>query len=164
MGGKLSQEELSKTVDFCLHAFEHQDPAKREALLQKLETSTIQTGVEASATPADAAKEASIQEKAEVDPEGLSPDELRILKTIRARQMLRTEDAMNIDNFATDAIDGYAPMIKRGALTLMHVGPRAAPKWRSKMDMAHGNDKHTSYVQKEGDVTVTEQSVPITAH
>ncbi|KAL8703500.1 MAG: hypothetical protein Q9201_003310 [Fulgogasparrea decipioides] len=164
VGGKLNQEELSNTVDFCLNAFENHDAAKHEALLKKLETSTVQTGVEAAATPADAAKETRIQEKAEVDPEGLSPDELRILKTIRARQMLRTEDAMNIDNFATDAIDGFAPIVKRGALTLAYVGSRAAPKWRSEMDISHGNDKHTSYVQKDGDVTVTEQAVPITAH
>ncbi|KAL8734599.1 MAG: hypothetical protein Q9181_003151 [Wetmoreana brouardii] len=162
VGGKLNQEELSNTVDFCLNAFEHHDAGKHEALLKKLESSTVQTGVEAAVTPDDAAKETRIQEKAEVDPEGLSPDELRILKTIRARQMLRTEDAMNIDNFATDAIDGFAPIIKRGALTLMHVGSRAAPKWRSEMDIAHGNDKHTSYVQKDGDVTVTEQSVLVT--
>ena len=67
----------------------------------------------------DKANEKRIQEKERVDPEGLSDDELRILKTIRARQMLRSEDTMSIDNFSSDNINGWAPYLKRGSLTLV---------------------------------------------
>ncbi|KAI4241067.1 MAG: hypothetical protein LQ352_007508 [Teloschistes flavicans] len=162
-GEKLSQNELSDTVDFCLNAFQQHDEEKTEALLQKMETQTMKTAVEASATPADKTNEERIKEKAEVDPEGLSPDELAILKTIRARQMLRTEDSMNIDNFATDAIDGLAPRMKQGELTLVHVGERSAPKWRSEMDITHGNPKHTNALSKEAQVQITETAVPISA-
>lgn len=51
----------------------------------------------------------------------LSGDELRILHSIRARQMLRTEDTLNLDNFGKDAIDGMVPRLKQGSLTLVKV-------------------------------------------
>jgi hypothetical protein len=51
--------------------------------------------------------------------EQLSEDELKVLKSIRARQMLRTEDTINIDNFSADAIDGMVPVLKRGELGLV---------------------------------------------
>ncbi|KAI4168591.1 MAG: hypothetical protein LQ343_006255 [Gyalolechia ehrenbergii] len=163
VGAKLSQQELTNTVDFCLSAFENHGTDKHEAVLQKIESGAVDAGVEASPTPTpeEAAKEARVQKKAEVDPEGLSPDELRIIKTIRARQMLRTEDTMNIENFATDAINGFAPVMERGKLSLSQVGARPAPKWRSEMDIAHGNDKHTSYIDEK---SVTERPAPIAAH
>ena len=165
---------MSNTVDFCLNAFQQHDAEKQEAVLKKLEASQLKTGGEAKGVEAigvemngnetngvkadgsaeDAAIEARIEKKADVDPEGLSPDELSILKTIRARQMLRSEDAMNIDNFAADAIDGYAPLLKQGALTLVKVGARAAPKLRHEMDI----DKTVTYLDKAG------APEPITAH
>ena len=39
----------------------------------------------------------------------MSPDELRILNTVRARQLIRSEDTLNIENFGTDTINGMAP-------------------------------------------------------
>ncbi|KAK6078053.1 hypothetical protein SCUP234_06427 [Seiridium cupressi] len=48
----------------------------------------------------------------------LSPEQIRIMHTIRARQMLQTEDLLNIDNFGTDIIDGLSPNLVRGALGL----------------------------------------------
>ena len=50
--------------------------------------------------------------------EGLSEDELRILNAVRARQMLRGDDIMNIDSFGADSIDGLAPVMMRGILGL----------------------------------------------
>ena len=147
VGGKLSQNELSDTVDFCLNAFEQHDAEKHEAVLKKLEASQLQNGV----SDANIANEARIEKKADVDPEGLSPDELSILKTIRARQMLRNEDGMNIDNFASDAIDGYASVVKRRALTLVKVGARAAPKLGNKLGI-------------ESNMEFEKKSMPITAH
>lgn len=52
------------------------------------------------------------------DLEKLTEDELTILKTIRARQMMRSEDAMNIDTFSNDAIDGLLPRLETGKLGL----------------------------------------------
>lgn len=121
VGGKLTQDELSKTIDFCLGAFQHTAPEERDAVMKKIE-----------AQQNEAKKESDLEAKAKVDPEGLSPQEMQVLKTIRARQMLRTEDVINIDSFGTDTIDGFAPRIKRGELGLKKPetwsGGPAAPK------------------------------------
>lgn len=50
--------------------------------------------------------------------EKLNEEEKRVLKHIRARQMMKTEDTMSIDNFSTDTILGLAPVLKRGSLGL----------------------------------------------
>lgn len=55
----------------------------------------------------------------------MSPEQVRIMHTIRARQMLRSEDTLNIDNFGTDVIDGLSPRLVTGELGL--VQPSAAP-------------------------------------
>lgn len=52
------------------------------------------------------------------DLEKLTDDELAILRTIRARQMMRSEDAMNIDTFKADAIEGFLPRLETGKLGL----------------------------------------------
>ena len=49
-----------------------------------------------------------------------------MLRTIRARQILRTEDMMNIESFSQDAIDGFAPRLIRGQLGLAKVLSRTA--------------------------------------
>ena len=127
-GQKLSQEEVSKTVDFCLNAFEHHAPEKQAAVMKKMETAMLAENV---AAPNDLPKtktDAEIEKKAVVDPEGLSEDEIRILNTIRARQMLRREDTLSIDNFSNDAIHGYVPIVKRGTLGLLKAGVKSAEK------------------------------------
>lgn len=48
----------------------------------------------------------------------LTEDETRILNTIRARQMLRSEDIMNIENLAADIIDGRRINLEHGSLGL----------------------------------------------
>lgn len=44
---------------------------------------------------------------------------------IRARQLMRTEDTMHMEHFSTDVIDGLAPVVERGALTLREATPLA---------------------------------------
>lgn len=51
---------------------------------------------------------------------------MRILNTIRARQMLRREDTLNIENFSNDALHGYLPVLKRGTLGLLKAGAKPA--------------------------------------
>lgn len=48
----------------------------------------------------------------------LSPEELDIMNTIRGRRMIRAEDSLNIDNYRLDSINGMAPNLERGNLTL----------------------------------------------
>ena len=128
MNGKLSQEELSKTVDFCLNAFEHHAPEKHQAVLKKMETAVFNDGAQNPASlSVSSEKEAKIQEKGIVDPEGLSPDELKILNTIRARQMLRVQDTMSIKSFTSDAINGLTPLVERGNLGLRKAGAAPMP-------------------------------------
>lgn len=138
VGGKLTQNELSKTIDFCLNAFQHTAPEERDAVIKKIE-----------AQESEAKKESDLEAKAQVDPDGLSPEEMKVLKTIRARQMLRTEDVINIDSFGTDTIDGFAPRIKRGEL-----GLKKPEKWSDgpaapKMDLfAKAKEDHEQPAQQ----------------
>ena len=48
----------------------------------------------------------------------LTEDETRILNTIRARQMMRSEDLINIENVTADIIDGRRINLERGSLGL----------------------------------------------
>lgn len=121
IGGKLTQNELSDTVDFCLNAFQNTDVAKHQEVAKKMEEQKFIAGA-AVASHDDTQDEKRIQDKAIVDPEGLSEEELKILKTIRARQMLRWEDTISIDNFSSDNINGYTPFLKTGKLTLLNTG------------------------------------------
>ncbi|KAL9118590.1 MAG: hypothetical protein Q9187_004861 [Circinaria calcarea] len=107
---KLTQEEISKTVDFCFRAFQPTVPEAREAVLKKLEGITVN---DSSST------DPKTKENIEALQTTLTPDELRILNTIRVRQMMRSEDMMNIDSFGTDAVDGMAANLKRGDLGLV---------------------------------------------
>ena len=107
VSGKLTHEEVVKTVEFCLHAFEATSPEERQKVLEKVATING-----ASSTIPD--------DKANL--EKLTEDELKILNHIRAKQMLRFEDGLNLNHFGSDAIDGLIPNLKRGSLTLVTQG------------------------------------------
>ena len=117
-----------------MNAFRPADNKKVAEVQKKLQTaetakqiekavSTIPT-YESLPTPVTAETEANVQEKANSDPSGLTPEELGILKTIRAREMLNLEEQLNIDSFGSDAINGYAGFLKRGSLSLYKVDQR----------------------------------------
>lgn len=53
--------------------------------------------------------------------EKLTEDEIRVLHSIRARRMLRTEDTLNLNNFRKDVIGGFMPNVERGSLGLVKV-------------------------------------------
>ncbi|KAH6708724.1 hypothetical protein BKA61DRAFT_696441 [Leptodontidium sp. MPI-SDFR-AT-0119] len=101
--GKLTQEEVSKTVEFCLKAFAPVDAAKRDAVMKRVEDLKI------SGTAKDP-KELEAY---------LSPEEMHILNTVRAREMVRSEDTVNIDTFTSDIIDGRAVSMVHGSLGLI---------------------------------------------
>ncbi|KAH8588733.1 hypothetical protein B0O99DRAFT_524430 [Bisporella sp. PMI_857] len=104
VSGRLTQTDVTKTVDFCLNAFQEVTPEEREKVLAKIQQLNGNANVPVEATE---------------DIEKFTEDELRILKHIRAKQMLRLEDQFNIDHFSEDAIDGYVPNLRRGTLGLV---------------------------------------------
>ncbi|TAQ85368.1 hypothetical protein B7494_g6309 [Chlorociboria aeruginascens] len=114
---KLSQAELSKTLDFCTNAFEPTLPEERAAVMEKLGTSGT-TKVET---------DEKVKEKSEAFQANLTAEEERVMKHIRARQMMRTEDTLNIASFSTDIIDGYASRLERGNLGLVKIVPAEEP-------------------------------------
>ncbi|KAJ5715234.1 uncharacterized protein N7483_012415 [Penicillium malachiteum] len=101
VSGRLTQDLVSKSVDFCFNAFVEVSPEARQAVLDKLERVKSDHNIET--------KE---------DLEKLTEGELSTLRTIRARQMMRSEDAMNINTFATDIIEGFVPRLVTGHLGL----------------------------------------------
>ncbi|KAK3201631.1 hypothetical protein GRF29_164g15576 [Pseudopithomyces chartarum] len=101
VGGKLTQSEVTNTVNFCLNAFDQTAPEDADRVMKKLE---------------------SLEGDAKVNLEKFDAEELKILNHIRARQMLRIEDQFHVDNFAKDAIAGYVPNLKRGSLGLRPQG------------------------------------------
>ena len=110
VNGKLTQAEISQTLDFCLNAFQESAPETRASVLQKVEG--------AGAAP-DATTTTTDKVKLEAN---LTKEEEGVLKSIRARQMLRTEDILHIENFSADTIDGFAPHLERGRLGLVRPG------------------------------------------
>ncbi|KAI9659491.1 MAG: hypothetical protein M1821_001749 [Bathelium mastoideum] len=103
VGGGLTQNEVVKTVDFCLNAFKETSPEERQKVFEKMQA------LNSNKQDMAPAKE---------DLEKLTEDELKIVNHIRARQMLRMEDTFNLNHFGQDAIDGFAPNLKRGKLGL----------------------------------------------
>lgn len=110
LNGKLTQAEICKTVDFCVNAFRPVDEAAKNAVLKKLENMTLEQNSKAGSNP---------KQTVEMLEATLTEDEMRILNTIRGRQMLRSEDTINIDNLAADVIDGKRINLERGNLGLV---------------------------------------------
>ncbi|KAK2036853.1 hypothetical protein LZ31DRAFT_547260 [Colletotrichum somersetense] len=81
------------------------DAAKREAVLKRVEDLKI-------SGRARSHKELEAY---------LSPNEMRILNTVRARYMICSEDTVNIDTFNSDVIDGRVLSIVQGSLGLVSV-------------------------------------------
>ncbi|KAL4759694.1 NAD(P)/FAD-dependent oxidoreductase [Aspergillus foveolatus] len=106
--GKLSQAEISKTVEFCFRAFAHVSFEQKEALVQKLKSL---------GHDGDAYDENNRKALEEIEKQ-LTPEEQTILKTLKGRRMVRPEDSLNIDNFTLDSIDGLAPRLEKGKLGL----------------------------------------------
>ncbi|KAI1779470.1 hypothetical protein F4818DRAFT_141579 [Hypoxylon cercidicola] len=106
--GKLTQVEISKTVEFCFKAFAHVSFEEKEALVNKLK----ELGLDGDAYDENNRKALDELEKK------LTPEEQSILKTLKGRRMVRPEDSLNIDNFTLDSIDGLAPRLERGQLGL----------------------------------------------
>lgn len=106
--GKLTQAEISKTVEFCFRAFAHVSFEEKEALVKRLK---------ALGHDGDVHDEANSKALDEIEKQ-LTPEEQEILKTLKGRRMVRPEDSLNIDNFLLDSIDDLGPRLERGNLGL----------------------------------------------
>ncbi|KAI4102884.1 MAG: hypothetical protein L6R37_004146 [Teloschistes peruensis] len=151
--GKLTQAEISKTVEFCFRAFAHVSFEEKEALVKKLKSL---------GHDGDAYDEANSKALDEIEKQ-LTPEEQVILKTLKGRRMVRPEDSLNIDNFLLDSIDGLGPRMERGNLGLQ-AAKKAEIKFTShdplsylngearKVGKTHPNgDAHTNGVHTNGD-------------
>lgn len=127
---------MSHTVDFCLNAFVPVDAAKRYAVLRRVE---------------DLKTSGSAQDPKELEVY-TSPDEMHILNTVRAREMVRSEDTVNIDTFISDTIDDRAVNMVHGSLGLIS-GEEAAKKATKKSNDAlsklMGEDKKFAHSEQQ---------------
>lgn len=107
------------------------DPAKCDAVLKRVEdlkvSGTAQTNQELESN--------------------LTPEELHILNTVRAREMVRSEDTVNIDTFTSDTIDGRAVNMVHGSLGLISAEEAAKKGTKKAGDllgkMIEGNIAHS---------------------
>lgn len=89
----------------------------------------------------------------------LTEDETRILNTIRARQMLQSEDTMNIDNLSADIIEGRRINLEHGSLGLAEA--TSADKKSERTDMLAliiGDDKMSPADRKPDAIKPAEQT------
>ncbi|KAL8671298.1 MAG: hypothetical protein Q9168_004200 [Polycauliona sp. 1 TL-2023] len=152
--GKLTQSEISKTVEFCFRAFAHVSFEEKEALVKKLK---------AMGHDADATDEASNVALEEIEKQ-LTPEEQQILVTLKGRRMVRPEDSLNIENFLLDSIDGLAPRMERGNLGLQ-AAKKAEVKFTKHDPLSYLNGEwKTGKTQPNGDVQTNGVNGHINGH
>ncbi|KAI0101970.1 FAD/NAD(P)-binding domain-containing protein [Hypoxylon sp. NC0597] len=111
--GELTQEEISKAVEFCFRSFADVPSEKKDALVEKLKRLGLEDND-------DVEKSAIAIEEMQ---KSLTPEESRILDVLRGRRMIRAEDSINLVNFTLDSIDGLVPNLERGKLGLIKATP-----------------------------------------
>ncbi|KAI4870961.1 FAD/NAD(P)-binding domain-containing protein [Hypoxylon rubiginosum] len=111
--GKLTQEDISKVVEFSFNSYADIPPEQRDSLVQKLKN----LGIE------DHYDKEKIGLTIEEMKENITVEESRILDVLRSQRMLRHEDTINIRNFKLDSIDGLAPNLERGKFGLVKATP-----------------------------------------
>ena len=154
---KLTPAEVSKTIDFCFGAFVPVSVEQKEAVIEKLKALGLN---ETTST------DPKIKQEVEKLEANLSPDEMRILTTIRARQMIRSEDTMNINNFGIDAIDGLAPNMKRGDLGLVKAQAVSATQLPEVdiIALMNGEGKNRAQAPEPSAEQLKEEPIAIAAH
>ncbi|OTB14557.1 hypothetical protein K445DRAFT_334693 [Daldinia sp. EC12] len=115
---KPTQEEISKTVEFCFRSLADIPPEHKDALIEKLKS----LGVEG-----EADDESTLRAIEEIE-KNLTLEESQILNILRGRRMLRNEDSISLVNFTLDSIDGLAPRLEQGNLGLVKAAPIKASK------------------------------------
>lgn len=119
---ELSQVKLDETINFCANAFDSVHPEDRVKVLDKVATAIGETTGENQANP-PSLSENEKQSRIDALRESLDDEEKRVLDFIRARRIIKTEETLDIDHFTTNIIDGKAPHLERGKLTLIDAKP-----------------------------------------
>ncbi|TVY90420.1 Flavine halogenase [Lachnellula willkommii] len=107
ISGTLTHAELSKKLDFCstlLGSF----PEDRAKVPKKVLSSSNGT--------IESAADRQYQENTALFHTNLTAEKERVAEQIRARKIMRMEDATHLENFKTDVIDGFRPVLQRGVL------------------------------------------------
>ncbi|TVY18524.1 Flavine halogenase aclH [Lachnellula arida] len=107
ISGTLTHAELSKKLDFCSTLL-GSSPQDRAKVLKKVLSSS--NGTLASAA------DRQYQENTALFHANLTAEKERVAEQIRARKMMRMEDATHLENFKTGVIDGFRPVLQRGVL------------------------------------------------
>jgi hypothetical protein len=103
---RLTESEISDTINFCCRAFIPVPLEEKEAVLRKIEDLGLNN------EDLDPKVKAALESS-------MSPQELHIMNTVRAREMLRSEDTINIDTFSCDTIGGLTVNLQHGRLGLV---------------------------------------------
>ncbi|KAI1760235.1 FAD/NAD(P)-binding domain-containing protein [Hypoxylon sp. FL1150] len=109
--GKLTQNDVSKVVEFSINAYADIPVEQKASLVQKLKNLMVGD---------DDKKNGLAIKKIKAS---LTAEESRVLDILRSQRMLRHEDAVFIHNFKLDCIDGMAPNLERGKLGLVKATP-----------------------------------------
>ncbi|CEJ60095.1 hypothetical protein PMG11_08681 [Penicillium brasilianum] len=112
---RLTESEISNTINFCCRAFIPVPLEEKEAVLRKMEDLGLNN------------KDLDPKVKATLE-SSMSPQELHIMNTVRAREMLRSEDTINIDAFSFDTIGGLTVNLQHGRLGLVKPSGQKAEK------------------------------------
>ncbi|KAL9006385.1 MAG: hypothetical protein Q9188_000859 [Gyalolechia gomerana] len=114
----VSHTNLDQTIDFCANAFDSVHPEDRVKVLDKVATAIGENGGNEANAPS--LSEDETQSRMDTLRESLDPEEKKVLDFIRARRIIKTEETLDIDHFTTNVIDGMAPHLERGNLTLVN--------------------------------------------
>ncbi|KAK8117738.1 uncharacterized protein PG998_006019 [Apiospora kogelbergensis] len=108
--GQLSQAEISKTVDFCFSSFAPIDKADKDLVLTKMR----ELGIEDPSAIGSDKYQKGIKELESL----LSVEQMNIVHSLRGRQMLKSSEWLDLEDFGSDVIDGLTPTMVRGQLGL----------------------------------------------
>ncbi|KAI4175821.1 MAG: hypothetical protein LQ343_001434 [Gyalolechia ehrenbergii] len=122
----VSHTNLDQTIDFCANAFDSVHPEDRVKVLDKVATAIGENDGNEAYAPS--LSEGETQSRIDTLRESLDPEEKKVLDFIRARRFIKTEETLDIDHFTTNVIDGMAPHLERGNLTLVNAKPQMQMK------------------------------------
>ncbi|KAL8941209.1 MAG: hypothetical protein Q9216_002386 [Gyalolechia sp. 2 TL-2023] len=117
----VSHVNMDQTIDFCANAFDSVHPEDRVKVLDKMATAIGENGGDGADAPS--LSEGEVQSRIDTLRKTLDPEEKKVLDFIRARRIIKTEETLDIDHFTTNVIDGMAPHLERGNLTLVNAKP-----------------------------------------
>ena len=144
---KLTVDEVSKTLDFCVKALLPTEPKKKDEVMKKMEA--LNVDISNSKDPVKATKDLEAV---------LTPEEMQVLTTVRAREMVRREEIINLDTFNVDIIDGLAPNTVRGSLGLVPPESKPETKGPKRSDLLSLMMREKERFDKQPTVKATELS------